>query len=76
MAHTILFLRFSKGHNSEGKKGGQSILCGTLCLDLIYISIKYYEDILKIFYGRTAPCHNRTAFFSKRAYKNQKIGAI
>ena len=26
---------------------------GTLCLDIICISIKYHEDILKIDYGRT-----------------------
>ena len=54
------FLQFSKGHNSETKLGGTIILCWTHCLDLIYISTKYHEDILKIVYGRTAPCHNTT----------------
>ena len=37
---------------SEIKKEGTIIfMCGTHCLDLIYISIKYREDILKIVYG-------------------------
>ena len=46
------FLQFSKGHNSEKlRKGEQSFLCGTHCLDLIYIAINYHEDILKIVYG-------------------------
>ena len=35
------------------KKGEHSFLSGTLGLALIYISIKYHEDILKIIYGRT-----------------------
>ena len=44
------FLRFSKGHNSETKWNNHS--CGTLCLALIYIYIKY-DDIIKIVYRRT-----------------------
>ena len=58
-AHNI-FLRFSKSHNSETKKGRQSFSCGTLCLVQIYISIKHHEDILNIVYGRT----------DRGAYKN------
>ena len=36
--------------------------------DLIYISIKYHEDILKVVDGRTAPCHNMT-FFSQNEWQ-------
>ena len=50
-AHTRFFLQFSKRHNSETKKGERSFLCGTHCFDLIYISVEYHEDILKIAYG-------------------------
>ena len=34
------------------RKGEKSFLCGTLCGDLIYISIIYNEYILKIVYGQ------------------------
>ena len=52
-ACTRFFKKISKGHNTETKKGERSFLCGTHCFDLIYISIKYHEDILKIAYGWT-----------------------
>ena len=56
-------------------------MCGTLCLDLIYISIKYHEDVLKIVYRRTdgragGQCHTIIRpFFQngrKLAYKNEE----
>ena len=47
------FYEFQRGITQKLRKGEQLFLCGTLCLDLIYISIKYHEDILKIVYGRT-----------------------
>ena len=45
----VLFLKDSKVHYSETKKGGTLIFVS----DLKYISIKYYEAILKIVNGRT-----------------------
>ena len=53
MPHTRFFLRCSKGHNSEPKKGGQSILCGTHCPDPNIDSIKYNEDIKWAYKNRT-----------------------
>ena len=49
----LLFYNFQRGITQKLRKGEQSFLCGTLCFDLIYISIKYHKDILKIVYGRT-----------------------
>ena len=46
------FCDFQRIITQKVRKGEQSFLCGALCLDLIYISIKYHEDILKIVYGR------------------------
>ena len=48
------FLSFSKGYNSENKKGGQSFFHRKLCLSVIYIFIKHHQDILKSIYRRTA----------------------
>ena len=45
--HTTSFLQFSKEHNSKTIE-----LCGKHCFDLIYISVKYHEDILNIVYRR------------------------
>ena len=39
-------------------KGEQSFLCRTHCLNLLHIPIQLYEDIMKIVYGWTGPCHN------------------
>ena len=50
---TVIFSNDQRGITQELTKGEQSFLCGTHCLDLIYISTKYHEDILKIVYGRT-----------------------
>ena len=63
-----------RGITQNIRMGKHSFLCGTHCLDLIYISIKYHEDILKIVYGRTdgltdMPQYNRFFFFSKLSYK-------
>ena len=70
MARTIFFYEFQRGITQKLRKGEQSFLCGTLCLDLIYISIKYLEAILKTVYewtDDTAACHNTMGFVSKRA---------
>ena len=64
------FLQFSKGYNSETKKGEQSFLCGTLCLDLIYIYIKYHSDFLKIVSRQKDGRTDSTIFFSTWAYKS------
>ena len=61
------FYDFQRGITQKLRKGEQSFLCGTLCHDLIHISINYHEDILKIVYGRT---DNDMTIFLKRAYKN------
>ena len=45
-------LQYLKGHNSETEKCGTIIRVWEKGLDLIYFSIKHYEDILKIVYGR------------------------
>ena len=70
------FLQYSKGHNSETKKGGTIIF---LLDTLSYISIKYYEYILKIVHGRTegqtVPCHYMTVY-SKQAYRNDALFCI
>ena len=47
------FYDFKRGIPQKLRKGEQSFLCGTLCLDLIYISINYHEGILNIVYERT-----------------------
>ena len=68
-----------KGHNSETKKGEQSFVCGAHCLDLIYIFIKYHEDILTIVADgwtdrRTDGQHHaiiQPGFFSKWGYEKQ-----
>ena len=44
---------FQGGIAQKLRKGEQSLLCGTHCLNLMYISMKYHEDILKIVYGGT-----------------------
>ena len=47
------FYDFQSDITQKLRKGEQILLCVTLCFDLIYISIKYHEDILKIVYRRT-----------------------
>ena len=47
------FYDFQRAITQKLRKGEQSFICGTLCFDLIYISIKYHEDILKIVDRRT-----------------------
>ena len=47
------FYDFQRDITQKLRKGEQLFLCGTHCLDLIYISIKYHEDISKIVYGQT-----------------------
>ena len=46
----FFFYNFQRGITQKLRKGEQSFLCWTHCVDLIYISIKYHEDILKIVY--------------------------
>ena len=53
MLRTSFFYDFQRDMSQNLRKEEQSFLCGTNCLDLIYISIKYHEAILKIVYGRT-----------------------
>ena len=48
----FFFNDFKSGIAQKLRKAEQSFLCGTLCLDLIYISVKYHECILKIVYGQ------------------------
>ena len=64
---------FQRGITQKLRKGAQSFLCGTLCVDLIYISIKYHEDILKIVYGQTYGQRHAIicSVFSKLSYKNE-----
>ena len=54
--HTFFFYNIHRGITQKLRKGGggggQSFLCGR-CLDIIYISMKYHEDILKIVYRQT-----------------------
>ena len=68
MAPTIFFYDFQRGITQKLRKGGQSRLCAILCLNLIYISIKYHEDILKIVYGQTGGQRHTIIrlFFSKQ----------
>ena len=47
------FCDFQRDITQELRKWEQSFLSGTVGLALIYISIKYHEDILKIVYGQT-----------------------
>ena len=53
MACTRFFYSIQRDITQTLKKGEQSFMCGTHCLDIIYISIKYHEYILKVVYGRT-----------------------
>ena len=46
------FYDIQRGITQKLRRGEQSFLCGKHCLDLLYISIKYHEDILKIVYGQ------------------------
>ena len=61
-----IFYDFQRGITQKLRKGEQSFLCGTLCLDQIYISViswKYLEDCLQ------ADSHAiMWQFFSKLAY--------
>ena len=50
MERTRCYYTFKRGITQTLRKGEQSFMFGTHCLDLIYISIKYNEDILKIVY--------------------------
>ena len=49
----VFVLINQRGITQKLRKGEQSLLCQTNCLDLIFISINYHEDILTIVYGRT-----------------------
>ena len=72
------FYDFQRSITQKLRKGEQSFLSGTLCLDFIYISIKYHEDILKIVYGWTdrwtEPCHNASSFFRNGPIKSALRG--
>ena len=72
MARTIFFYDFQRGITQKLRKGEQSFLCGILCLGLIYISMKYREDIWKIVYRQTGGQRHAIIrpFLSKQAYKN------
>ena len=48
---TSFFYDIQRDITQKLRRGEQSFLCVIHCLDLLYISIKYHEDILKI-YGR------------------------
>ena len=57
------------GITQKLRKGEQVFLLGSHCLELVHIPIKLHEDIMKIVYGWTAPCHNMS-FFQKGSIKN------
>ena len=63
MARTRFFCDNQWGITQKLRKREQSFLSVTLRLDLIYVSIKYHEDILKIDYGRTVPCRKTSICF-------------
>ena len=48
----VFFYDIQRGITQKLRRGEQSFLCGIHCLDLLCISIKYHEDILKIVYGQ------------------------
>ena len=67
---------FQRGITQKLRKVKQSFLCETLCVDLIiYISIKYHEDILKIVYGQTYGQRHAIicSVFSKLTFKNEGV---
>ena len=75
MTQRVFFHDFQRDFTQKLRMGKQSFLCRTHCLNLIFISINYHEDILKIVYGRTAPCHN-TTFFQNRHIINSCLSVL
>ena len=77
MSRTRFLKDFQTAITQKLRKRVQSFLCMTLCLDLIYISIKYHEDFFvyrlttdRRTNGGTAHAKIRPFLF-KRVYKNE-----
>ena len=65
----VFFYNIQRGITQKLRDGEQSFLCWPHRLDLIYISIKYPEDILK---RRTAPSHSTAHIVCDIGYPSTK----
>ena len=71
MTRTIFFYDLQRGITQKLRKGEQSFVCVALCLDLIYIFVRYHQDILKIINERTY--RQRHAIIRPNCFQNGLI---